>query len=56
MFTSAAAAETAVAFAGTQIVMEPGRALIRSSRRAGRAPPSSSYGIFRSNRTLTFVP
>ena len=36
--------------------MEPGWALIRSSRRAGRAPPSSSYGIFRSNRTLIFVP
>ena len=45
-----------MAVSGTQIVMLPGRTLIRSSRQARRAPPSSSYGIFRPNRTLTLVP
>src|SRR6266702_8557238 len=49
-------AETAGALAGTQIVIELGRALIRISLRAGRAPPSSSYGTFRSNRILALAP
>jgi len=41
---------------GTQIVTEPGRALMRSFLLAGRAPPSSSKRTFSSNRILNFLP